>query len=195
VLTFAVMSQVLPRYPAPSKFLITGFLALAGFGYLLTRINTTTDLWHDVLPALALNSVFLMTVLPTTAMQTFRETEHDESVFSNAQQLKNMLAQAGIAVGITLATLGHQWRTTVHYSALNTRITSGNPTFDATFEQICNSLATTVGPINATHIAMARIARLLMQQASMLANIDHFTVIALLGVLGVMVTLVQRVLR
>jgi hypothetical protein len=42
---------------------------------------------------------------------------------------------------------------------------------------------------------MARIARLLMQQASMLANIDHFTVIALLGVLGVMVTLVQRVLR
>ncbi|MEO7324183.1 MAG: MFS transporter [Dokdonella sp.] len=195
VLTWAVMSQVLPRYPAPRKFYVTGFVALAGFGFLLTRIDTSANLWLDVLPALALNSVFLLTVLPVTAMQTFRETEYDESVFSNAQQLKNMLAQAGIALGITLATLGQQWRTTVHYATLNTNIHPGNPAFTAMVEQIRNTLAPAIGPTDAAQIAMARIAQMLAQQSSMLANIDHFGVIAVLGVLGVIFTIVQRVMR
>jgi MFS family permease len=195
VLTWAVMSQLLPRYPAPRKFYVTGFLALAGSGFLLTRIDTSANLWYDVLPALALNSIFLLTVLPVTAMQTFRETEYDESVFSNAQQLKNMLAQAGIALGVTLATLGQQWRATVHYATLNTNIHPGNSAFNAMFDQICNTLTPAIGPIDAAHIAMARIAQLLAQQASMLANMEYFAVIAVLGVLGVIVTMMQRVLR
>lgn len=90
LLTWDVMSRLLPRYPSPGKFLVTGFLALAASGALLTQLNTGADLWRHVLPALALNSVFLLTVLPVSAMQTFRGVEHDESVFSHAQQLKNM---------------------------------------------------------------------------------------------------------
>lgn len=195
VLTWTVMSQLLPRFPAPRKFFVTGFLALAGFGFLFTRIDTGADLWRHVLPALALNSVFLLTVLPTAAMQTFRETEADESVFANAQQLKNMLAQAGIALGITLATLGQQWRTTVHYATLNAGIRPDNPAFGALFAQIRHALTPAIGSVDAAHVAMARIARMLAQQSAMLANIDHFAVIAVLGLLGVVVTLVQRVLR
>ena len=36
---------------------------------------------------------------------------------------------------------------------------------------------------------------MLVQQASLLANLDHFRLIAVLGLLGVVVTLTQRVLR
>jgi hypothetical protein len=52
-----------------------------------------------------------------------------------------------------------------------------------------------VGPSQAAPLAMARIARMLAQQSSILANIDHFSAIAALGLLGVGVTLVQKVFR
>jgi hypothetical protein len=195
VVTFLVVTALLPRHPSPRKFLVTGFAALALFGWLLSGLNTDADLWRDVLPALALYSVFLLTVLPVAAMQSFRQVEQDEPAFSNAQQLKNMLAQAGIALGISLATLGQQWRTAVHYAVLDNRASQGDPAYQAVFEHLRDGLALVVGPTQAAPMATARIAQLLAQQSAMLANIDHFTAIAALGVLGVTVTLVQRVFR
>jgi MFS family permease len=195
VLTFLTVTSLLPRYPAPRKYLATGFAALALFGFALTRIDTAANLWRDVLPALALYSVFLLTVLPVAAMQSFRQMDQDEPAFSNAQQMKNMLAQAGIALGIALATLGQQWRTAVHYAVLDHRIQPGDPAFEALFEPLREGLAHVVGPSQAAPLAMARIARMLAQQSSMLANIDHFSAIAVLGLLGVGVTLVQKVFR
>jgi MFS family permease len=195
VITFGIVSKILPRYPAPRKFLIAGFLALAIFGALMARLNTGADLWTDVLPALAFNSIFLLTVLPVTAMQAFRQMENDEPVFSNAQQMKNMLAQAGIALGITLATLGQQWRTTVHYGVLNTQVAPGHPVYAATLQRLQGALTAAVGPVDAAQIATARIAQILSQQSAMLANIDHFALVAMLGILGMLVTLTQKVFR
>jgi DHA2 family multidrug resistance protein len=195
VATFIAVAHFLPRYPSPRKFLVVGFGALALFGLLLSRLDSSTDLpWH-VLPALLCYSVFLLSVLPVAAMQSFRDMENDEPVFANAQQLKNIFAQAGIALGITLATLGQQWRTAVHYVALDNRIVPGDPLFEATVGHLRAALAPLVGAEQATPIAMARLAQLLAQQAAMLANIDHFEVIAVLGLLGIMVTLLQRVFR
>lgn len=195
VLTFTVVTSLLPRHPAPRKYLATGFAALALFGFALARINTGADLWRDVLPALACYSVFLLTVLPVAAMQSFRDVDQDEPAFSNAQQLKNMLAQAGIALGVALATLGQQWRTAVHYAVLDNRVQPGGPAYEAVFGPLRDSLAHLVGPAQATPIAAARVAQMLAQQSAMLANIDHFAAVAVLGVLGVGVTLLQRVFR
>jgi predicted MFS family arabinose efflux permease len=195
VLTAMVTLRLLPRYPSPRKFLAFGFFALGMFGLLLSRIDTSANLWRNILPALVLNAVFLLTVLPVAAMQTFRETEYDESVFANAQQLKNMLAQAGIAVGITLATLGQQWRTAVHYTVLNAQVNPHNPLYVATIQQLEGALSSTMGASDAARVATARVAQMLAQQAAMLANIDHFAMIAVLGGLGIAATLVQRVFR
>lgn len=195
VVTWAVMSQVLPRYPAPRKFLITGFIGLTAFGALMAGLTSAANLWLDVLPALAMNSVFLLTVMPVTAMQTFRQMEDDESVFSNAQQVKNMLGQAGIALGITLATLGQQWRTTVHYGLLNAQVNPDDPIYAATIQRLQDALTSTVGASQAAAMATAQVAQMLAQQSSMLANIDHFRLIAVLGVLGALVTLVQKIFR
>ena len=147
VATFAVVSRLLPRHPAPRKYWITGFLALTAFGVLLARLDPAANPWLHILPALACYNIFLLTVLPITAMQTFREMENDETLFSNAQQVKNMLAQAGIALGIAVATLGQQWRTTVHYSVLNAQVTPDNPVFLATIRQLQDALTTSVGPV------------------------------------------------
>lgn len=85
-------------------------------------------MWLHVLPALAFNSIFLLTVLPVTALQTFRDMERDEPVFSIAQQLKNMMAQAATALGITLARLGQQWCGATHSAVLGAEVNAFNPT-------------------------------------------------------------------
>lgn len=195
VATFAVVSKVLPKHPAPRKFWIAGFLALASFGMLLARLDPAANPWLHILPALACYNIFLLTVLPITAMQAFRQMENDETVFSNAQQVKNMLAQAGIALGISVATLGQQWRTTVHYNMLNAQVTPDNPIYISTIQHLQGALASSVGPVQATQIAVARVAQMLAQQSAMLANIDHFMLIGVFGVLGIFVTLVQKVFR
>ncbi|MGA9334143.1 MAG: MFS transporter [Rudaea sp.] len=195
VVTFLMVTWLLPRRPAPRKYLVTGFVALALFGVLLSRIDTAADLWTHVLPALILYSVFLLTVMPLAAMQSFREFEDDERAFANAQQLKNMIAQVSIALGITLATLGQQWRMAVHYAALNTRISAGDPRFRMVFDRLHEALAQVVGPTQAVALAIGRVAGMLAQQSAMLANIDHFRWIAVLGLAGVVVTLIQRVFR
>lgn len=50
--------------------------------------------------------------------------------------MKNMLAQNGVAMGITLATLGQQWRTTVHYAVLNERVASNDPIYLEMFHKL-----------------------------------------------------------
>ncbi|MEP7295320.1 MAG: MFS transporter [Burkholderiales bacterium] len=195
LLTWLAMSQWLPRHPAPRKFLAVGFLALAAFGALLSRIDSGADLWLHVLPALALNSIFLLTVLPVTAMQTFREMEKDERLFSNAQQLKNMMGQAGIAIGIAAATLGQQWRTALHYSTLSESLNPYNPVFRATLDGLQRVLGAGASFADTTRMALARVAQMTEQQAALLSNIDHFRAIAVLGVLGIAVTVSQKVFR
>ncbi|MFC5525870.1 MFS transporter [Rhodanobacter ginsengisoli] len=195
VATFTVVARLLPKHPAPRKYWITGFLALATFGVLLARLDPAASPWLHILPALACYNIFLLTVLPITAMQAFRQMEGDETLFSNAQQVKNMLAQAGIALGISVATLGQQWRATVHYNVLNAQVTPDNPVYLATIRHLQGALTPSVGPSEAARIAVAEVARMLARQSALLANIDHFRLIAVLGVLGVAVTLLQRVFR
>ncbi|MEO7432063.1 MAG: MFS transporter [Dokdonella sp.] len=195
VVTFTVVSRLLPKHPSPGKFWITGFFALGVFGAMLARVDPSADPWLSIVPALACYNVFLLTVLPITAMQAFREMEKDETLFSNAQQVKNMLAQAAIALGISLATLGQQWRTAVHYDVLNVQITPDNPIFVTTVKHLTDALSSSIGPVEAAQVAVARVAQLLAQQSALLANVDHFMLIALLGVLGIVVTLSQRIFR
>ncbi len=195
LLTFFVVTRLLPRHPSPRKFLVVGFLALALSGVLLARVDPGTDLWRHVLPALALNSVFLLTVLPVSAMQTFRAVEHDESVFSHAQQLKNMMGQAGIALGIALAAVGQQWRGAVHYETLAAHVSFYNPNFVDTLRHLEQALGTTMAAPQAARVALAQVAQMVNQQSTLLATIDHFGMIAVLGVLGALIAMVQRILR
>lgn len=193
--TFMVVMKLVPKHPSPRKFWITGFVALGLFGIMLARLDPSADPWWHVLPALACYNVFLLTMLPIAAMQTFRQMESDETLFSNAQQVKNMLGQAGIALGISVATLGQQWRSTVHYNVLNAQVTPDNPLYQAAVHHLQDALSASVGPAQAGQIAVARVAQMLGQQAALLANIDHFELIAALALLGIVVTLLQRVFR
>lgn len=189
-----VMAWMLPQWPGARKFFVLGFLALAGFGWQLSRLNGNADLWSDLLPALAANGLFLMLVMATTAMQTFRDVQHNEAVLSNAQQLKNMVAQFGMALGIAVATIVLQWRSTEHYAVLNRRFNGGDIAYADLSQQLADALATSSGS-QALPLAIAQLAQQLSQQATLLACLDFFSGIAWVGALGALVMAAQRLMK
>lgn len=195
LVAWLVMAWMLPKWPGPKKFLVGGFLALALFGLQLSRMTGDASLWQHVLPALACNGVFLMFVMATTAMQTFRDVQYHETMLSHAQQLKNMAAQLGTALGIAGATLLLQWRSSEHYSTLSSRFTVSDPVFMQALQSLSGAILSQGGGPQSENIALAYLVNLLTQQATLLACIDYFTIVAAIGLLGAIAMQYQRLMR
>ncbi|KDB08154.1 major facilitator superfamily MFS_1 [Burkholderia sp. lig30] len=195
LVTWLVMSRIVPKYPAPKKFLVLGFLALATVGWQLSSLTPNADMRTHVLPALALNGCFTMLVLATTAMQTFQDVGSDEVLFSHAQQVKNMAAQVASAMGVALATVFSQWRSTVHYSQLNMRLQDADPVFTQALQHLSRFLAFTHEPATSSKIAMAYYAQETARQSNLMAYVEYFWLISWIGVLAIIVSSAQRVFR
>jgi DHA2 family multidrug resistance protein len=193
--SWMLMSWAMPRWPGAKKFLVAGFVALAIFGAQLSRIDADVSLWSSVLPALACNGIFLIFVMATTAMHAFRDVQQDESVLSHAQQLKNMTAQFGTALGTAAATLLLQWRSTVHYGVLNNRFVTGDSVYTQTLHDLSQVLASRGAGPQSDAMAAASLAQVLGQNATLLACLDYFAVIAVVGVLGALAMGSQRLMK
>jgi DHA2 family multidrug resistance protein len=195
MLTWFAMARVLPHRPGPKKFLVLGFMALAAFGWQLSMLTPSADLSLWVPPALACNGIFIMLVLATTAMQTFRDVQKHETAFSHANQIKNMLGQFGMAAGIAMATLVQQWRLTEHYAQLSTFITLGNNTYTSMVASLTAHFSTVAEPVAAGRMALAQISQIVSQQATLMAGIDYFWAMALFGACMAVLMLFQRAFR
>lgn len=194
VLTSIVMLRLLPKRPAAKKYYLVGFLALAAFGWRVASLTPQADLWADVVPALAFYGVFVMLVLATTAMHTFREVQHHETVFSHAQQVKNMLSQFGSSLGIAVATAALQGRMAAHYSALNGRFVAGGPAYAGALQAYAEAAAQQ-GAAQPGAVAGAMLSQALLQHATLMAALDYFWVVACIGLVGAAVMVTQRVLK
>jgi MFS family permease len=194
VLTWAAMSFIVPKRPAAKQYYLVGFLALSVFGWRVSSLSPQADLWTDFVPALACYGVFVMLVLATTAMHTFREVQHHETVFSHAQQVKNMLAQFGSSLGIAIGTAGLQGRTAEHFTALNARFAAGDPAYGQALHALTASLAQH-GAAQPAAMASASLAQMLGQQATLLAGLDYFWMVGFVGLAGATIMVAQRVLK
>jgi MFS family permease len=190
-----VMARTMPRWPAPKKYFVVGFLALSGFGWRLSALTLGADLPTQVLPALALNGAFIMLLMATTARQTFRDLQHHEAILSNAQQLKNMIGQIGAAVGVAMATVLLQWRTSEHYAVLNNRFNGASDAYGESTRTLSDALAPHLSVGQALPAALAQLAQQLSQQAAFLACQDYFALIAAIGLIGAVVMMLQRVME
>ncbi|HDZ2453965.1 TPA: MFS transporter [Klebsiella pneumoniae] len=195
LLTWLVMMRVLPKYPSPKKFFVLGFISLATFGWLLSSLTPAADMWLHILPALALNGCFVMLVLATTAMQTFRDVGHEDTLFAHAQQVKNMLGQIAMAAGTSIATIFMQWRSTVQYGALNIRLTNEDPIFAQQLQQFSQFFSLSHEASQANQMAMAQVAQQISQQASLLAGIEFFWVVIWVAITAAVLSVLQKVFR
>jgi predicted chitinase len=120
----------------------------------------------------------VLAVLPVTAMQTFMKLQHDEETFSHANQLKNMLAQFGIAAGMALATLLMQWRSNVHYTRLAESLSPSNLALGPALEQLTQWFAATQGASVAQRMALAQVATWVTQEATLMGALDYFVALS-----------------
>lgn len=195
LITWIVMFIVIPKLPGPKKFFITGFTALAGFAWLMSSLTTSANMWANILPALILNGCFVMLVLATAAMQTFRDVTHHDTLFAHAYQIKSMLGQIALAMGTTLATLFLQWRTTIQYNNLNGRFVSGDPLFQHDLGVLTQSLVAQSGEAIASQQALSTLTQSLSQQSTLVACMEYFWVIIAISAIALMVSVAQKTFR
>lgn len=195
VAVWIALARLVPRHQGPTRYYVLGFSLLAAAGILLGRLSETADPAAHVLPALLCNGAFVIAVLSTTAVQTFRDLQRDETVFSHANQVKNVLAQFGVAAGTCAATLFVQWRTTLHYVQVGEALGPQSTPLQDTLRMLAQRFGATHDPDTAARMAVASVNGLLSQQASFMASLDYFCGIA--GVAGVclVVVLVERGVR
>lgn len=181
VVSWIVLSRLLPRNQGPMRYYLVGFGALLFCGWQLSGLGESAHVAHSVLPALLCNGAFTIVVLSTTAMQTFQSVQHDEATFSHANQVKNMLAQFGVAAGIALATLCMQWRSTVRYARLAESLSSANTALQPALEQLGRHFAETFDAAAAPQLALADVAQRIAQEATFMAAIDYFQVLTVVA--------------
>jgi MFS family permease len=190
-----IMSLILPKRPGAKKFFVTGFLSLSVYAGLMSGLAPNANLIINIVPALLFNGVFIMMVMATTAMQTFRDVQHNETVFSHANQIKNMAGQFSTALGISIATVGMQWRETQHYSTLNAYVNPYNPAYTEMLEKVSNLFSKSVNPSQAHDMAIAWIAEQVKQQAIILASLDIYHAIFCCGVVIALVMGIQKLMH
>ena len=123
IIAFVVMLELVKRRPHPTKFFVTGFLMLALLGWRFATLDPRAYAWDAVIFWLGLFGAFLTLGMATTAIHSFKELQADNVVFANAQQLKNMLGQVGLALGVGMTNIGLQERTALHTARLAEKAT------------------------------------------------------------------------
>ncbi|MEE3634166.1 MFS transporter [Pseudomonas sp. AL 58] len=195
LVTWLIMAVLIPKFPAPKKFFLAGFGALTGFGWLMSSITTDANMWSNILPALFLNGCFVMLVLATAAMQTFRDVTHHDTLFAHAYQIKSMLGQIAMAMGTAVATLFLQWRTTLQYNNLNGHFSPGDPVYLEQSQHLAQALTPQVGTAAANQISLSMLTQNLHQQSTLIASMEYFWFVIVVAVMALGVSAVQRTFR
>ncbi len=195
VLAWIVLARLLPHYPGPSRYYLAAFSLLGLCGLLLSRLSESAHPVRDVVPGLLANGAFVICALSTTAMQTFQTLQYDEAVFSHANQVKNMLSHIGTAMGMTIATLGVQWRSALHQTRLVEAIVPGNPALAQTLDRLVPFSTPTVDAATAPSRSMAQVGAMVAQEATLLATLDYFWLLARFSLVVVALVLLERVIR
>jgi DHA2 family multidrug resistance protein len=118
VVVFVVMLELVKKNPHPTRFYVTGFAMLALLGWRFATLDPRAYAWDALLLWLGQFGGFLTLGMATTAIHSFKDLQMDNVVFSHAQQLKNMLGQVGLALGVGATNVALQERTALHLSRL-----------------------------------------------------------------------------
>jgi MFS family permease len=192
VFGWIVFVLIARTHPGAKKFYLTGYASLCLCGWFMSQLTPQANLWTDVVPLLFLFGAFVTFTMPTTALHSFRDFQHNEVVFSNAQQLKNMLSQVGFGLGSAVANVAFQARLSQHFSVLGERIVTGGAELNAQLEQLGAAFA---GAANPGALALAQLSQQLNQQSVMLGAFDYFWVLMWIGIVGMVTMALQRVFK
>lgn len=172
VVAMLVLFRVMQQRPGVKKLFAAAFAALFVYGWWMSGMSEEISLQRLAMPLILHNGIFLSVVQFAAAIGTFRDV--DETVFSNAYQVKNALREIAGSTGISIATVMLQSRSTLHYERL---VESADPR---------GQLVNASGPV------LAQFAAEVSRQATLMACQDYFFALCAVALLAAIAFLAQR---
>ena len=162
-----------------SRWLIgTGFTLLAVSVFLLGRINLdismSTVVWPQVLNGLAVGFIFVP--LSATTVGTLRREE-----IGNATGIYNLMRNVGGSIGISMVTTLLARHAQVHQATLAQHVSPYDPEAVQRLRDLEAMLTPQVGAQAAPAAAQAALYAVVVRQATLLAFVDNFRLMAALA--------------
>ncbi|MBP6562547.1 MAG: MFS transporter [Neisseriaceae bacterium] len=195
LLAWIVFSKTVVKSPTLKKYLIPGGLCVVFYGWRLASLTPQASLPLHILPALMANGLFLILVMSPITALGFRSMQQDEVLFSHAMQLRNMIAQLALSLGIAFGTVFMQWRTTVHFSDLGASFRPGRWPFDQTWTALSEVLGRSLNDGSASLAALSQLQQMLLQQATIMAALDYFYGVMVFGAVVTVIFWWQKLVK
>lgn len=179
-ITTIIVGRIAGRLISNRILLMIGFGVLGVASFLLAGISLEvpieTLMWLSVVNGVAISLIFVP--LTTSTMGTLRQEE-----IGNASGIYNLMRNLGGSIGIAGLTTLIARGTQVHHAFLGEHVSASNPAYREQLAALQAALAAKLGAAAAAQKAPAIIEQMLEQQASMLAYIDAFHILAILSLL------------
>jgi len=186
LLTMRVHFHLMVRHPRLKHFLWFALAILCVFGGWMSSLDGEVTQQALFWPLWLNNGVFLAVAQGTAAFGTFRNV--DESVFSQAYQVKNAMREVASATGVSLATVVLQMRSSLHYQHLAESTTHLLPWYgQATTDPL--HLLDSTQPAAAS---LTQLSQLMTQQATVMACLDGYRGLCLVAVLAALALAAQK---
>ncbi len=156
----------------------TGFTLLAASGFMFSHMTLDISMRNIVL-AVLLNGIstgLIFVPLTTAAMGRLWNEQ-----MGNATGIYNLMRNIGASVGISLMATWVARGAQTHQVTLVSHLTPYDPAFQQRLQAFQADLATRTNPAMAPTQALALLHNLLVQQATLLAFVDVFRWISILG--------------
>ncbi|MCM3900863.1 MAG: DHA2 family efflux MFS transporter permease subunit [Pyrinomonadaceae bacterium] len=172
------------------RYLIMFGFAVMGFStYLLSDIDLQISMgsivWPQIISGLAMGFVFVPLTLMATGTLTPEQIGNATGIFN---LMRNLGGSIGIAGVTTMLARGSQ----VHQAAMVSHLTPYDPAFQQRLGELAAAFAARGDPMTASQQAYGAIYQTLVGQATMLAYIDNFRLLAFLCLLCVPAVLLFR---
>jgi DHA2 family multidrug resistance protein len=162
--------------------IMLGFVVLAFSTYLLSDIDLQIAMgsvvWPQIISGLALGFVFVPLTLMATGTLTNEQLGNATGIFN---LMRNLGGSFGIAVVTTMLARAAQ----VHQAAMVTHLTPYDSVFRQSLQELAAAIAARGNPVTASQQAYGLIYDTLVGQATVLAYIDNFRLLAFVCLLCV----------
>lgn len=163
------------------RYLIMFGFAVLGFAtYLLAdidlQISMSEIVWPQIISGLAMGFIFVPLTVMATGTLTNEQMGNATGLFS---LMRNLGGSVGIAGVTTMLARGAQ----VHQAAMVSHLTPYDPVFQLRLRELTTGFAAVGNPITAAPQAYGAIYQTLVGQASLMAYLDNFRLLAFLCLL------------
>jgi DHA2 family multidrug resistance protein len=191
VISMIVVGRLVGRIDG--RYLIMFGFGLVGFStYLLADIDLQISMgsivWPQILSGLAIGFVFVPLTVMATGTLTNEQIGNATGIFN---LMRNIGGSFGIAAVTTMLARGAQ----VHQAAMVHNLTPYDPVYQQRLHDMTSAFAARGNPMTAAQQAYDALYQSLVTQATLLAYIDNFRVLAFLCVICVPAALLFKKVR